>query len=383
MNIYLKTLLISLPMLTSLFWLAFYVLKIASTHLLNKSNKQLILIFYFATFILYLCHFIYFSGIESALFETIYTIVNLLVYPLFYLYLCNLTSKKLKTNEYLGLFLPSIVILVVYPICLLIESETIKSVFYILARICFFLQVVCVWIIGNKHIHHYLKLLDNYYSDDRSYQFRAFSWLLHLFGSIAIVSSILNFIGKEWFVNNELIFIPAIIMAIMLYALGYVSNTIDIYSNLEHENLNLDIAFPTQTKHDSTNDDINKQQGIDNIESIKLSLSQKLIEIMDSDKPYLNPNLTIQDLALMLNTNRTYLSVTFRDEFGVSFSTYINQKRVEHAKTILSNPNFETNKEAIINAQTNSGFPSESTFYRLFKQQTGISPLVYRQKHIK
>ena len=56
----------------------------------------------------------------------------------------------------------------------------------------------------------------------------------------------------------------------------------------------------------------------------------------------------------------------------MSFSDYINNLRVEHAKTLLSQ-NTENTK--ILTIATRSGFSSEQSFYRNFNKFTGMKPL--------
>ena len=256
-------------------------------------------------------------------------------------------------------FLPALIILVSYTACFLTEAERVRDIFKVFGRLCFAVQAVCVWVVGSRMIQTYRRRLDDYYSDDRSFALFPINVLLHLFGAIAVFSIILNMIGREWFAGKLLVVVPSVLMSLSLYALGYVVSQFNIPASA-----------------------ILSDDSEQNKEPVRHSLRERFEEIMQEKKPYLSANLTIQDLATMLGTNRTYLSEMFRTEYGMSFSTYINNQRIENAKHILSDPQYETHKEAIIMAQIESGFASDSTFYHLFKKFAGKSPLAYRQEQL-
>lgn len=55
-------------------------------------------------------------------------------------------------------------------------------------------------------------------------------------------------------------------------------------------------------------------------------------------KPYLNPDLSITDLALQLGTNRTYLSTFINNQYGMNFSCYINRRRLKELDCIRRLP---------------------------------------------
>lgn len=68
-------------------------------------------------------------------------------------------------------------------------------------------------------------------------------------------------------------------------------------------------------------------------------LKDKIIKIVDQEQLFLRPNLKIDDLAKCLNTNRNYIYNAINVELGVSFSEFINQKRIDYAvRQINRNP---------------------------------------------
>ena len=104
--------------------------------------------------------------------------------------------------------------------------------------------------------------------------------------------------------------------------------------------------------------------------------AQKLEKCVEKEKLYLNPQLTIMELANCIGTNRTYLSDYLHKQLNTNFYEYINTFRIKEACSILVSDNFE-NLESL--AET-CGFNSLSTFRRAFIKETGKTPLQYREK---
>jgi len=95
---------------------------------------------------------------------------------------------------------------------------------------------------------------------------------------------------------------------------------------------------------------------------------------MTEDRLYLNPKLTISDVATAIGTNRTYLSDYLNKKLSVTFYEYVNRYRVMEACGILVGENNHLLKEVA----EKSGFNSLSTFHRSFLKVMKITPLQYR-----
>lgn len=103
-------------------------------------------------------------------------------------------------------------------------------------------------------------------------------------------------------------------------------------------------------------------------------LQIKLETLNKNDKPFLNPDLTLDDLAALLGTNHTYLSSFINHRFGINFNDYLNSLRVEHACTLLLTQGQQLSMDQVYER---SGFHSRSTFYAAFKKHTGVTPAAY------
>ena len=105
-------------------------------------------------------------------------------------------------------------------------------------------------------------------------------------------------------------------------------------------------------------------------------MAVKLDEYIRREEVYLNPKLSLTDLAIELGTNRSYLSNCLNSELGLTFYDYINSFRLEKAKEILEGPDFEGSIESVAEQ---CGFNSVSTFRRSFQKKYNCTPSCYRK----
>ncbi len=103
----------------------------------------------------------------------------------------------------------------------------------------------------------------------------------------------------------------------------------------------------------------------------------KLEKVIEERKLYLNPNLTVIDLANELNTNRTYVSNYLSQYVGRTFYEYINSLRIIKMSIPLIEQHPEFTFEYVA---TESGFASISTFRRAFIKEMGMTPSQYASK---
>lgn len=95
--------------------------------------------------------------------------------------------------------------------------------------------------------------------------------------------------------------------------------------------------------------------------------------LMEDEKPFLNPDLTIDALAGLLGTNKTTLSRLINDNLGMNFRQLLNSYKVKEAIMIFS----RDNKISMEDLRTASGFKSNSTFTSSFSRFTGCTPGEY------
>lgn len=95
---------------------------------------------------------------------------------------------------------------------------------------------------------------------------------------------------------------------------------------------------------------------------------------MEKEQGFLNPTLTIEEIARMLNTNRTYVSKLVNLYYGMSFRDYLSSKRLEYAKWLMT---YEPDASLDYIA-AKSGFQSSTQFIRKFRETEGITPTLWK-----
>nr|WP_271711528.1 helix-turn-helix domain-containing protein [Marinigracilibium pacificum] len=99
---------------------------------------------------------------------------------------------------------------------------------------------------------------------------------------------------------------------------------------------------------------------------------------MESERPYLDFELTLSKLAHQFNTTEKDLSILINHQIGKHFFDFINDYRVKEAKSILEDS--QKKKVTILEIVYESGFNSKSSFYSAFKKVTGKTPTEYRKE---
>ena len=108
-----------------------------------------------------------------------------------------------------------------------------------------------------------------------------------------------------------------------------------------------------------------------------LRLAERTKKQMEAEKIFLDSDLRLPTLAAQLGISSHQLSQAINEQFGCSFSEWVNRYRVEHACHLLSGPDV-TSKEA----GYQSGFNSLSTFYKVFKETKGMTPSEFRNEQV-
>ncbi len=96
-----------------------------------------------------------------------------------------------------------------------------------------------------------------------------------------------------------------------------------------------------------------------------------------TERNFTNPLLTLEMVAKEININKSYLSRLLNTEMQKSFNDYINELRVEEAKSYLIQPDFKN--YTLLSIGLEAGFNSKTAFNTAFKKFEGITPSEYRK----
>jgi len=106
-------------------------------------------------------------------------------------------------------------------------------------------------------------------------------------------------------------------------------------------------------------------------------IEQKIKEILELEKLFLDENLTLKKLSNSLEISEKKLSMFLNNHMNTKFSDYVNFYRVEAVKEKLKSEEFD--KLTLVAISEECGFNSKASFYRIFKKHTGISPAQYKK----
>ena len=109
-----------------------------------------------------------------------------------------------------------------------------------------------------------------------------------------------------------------------------------------------------------------------------LRIADKLNRVMAQQKLFLQPNLTMPQLASAIPVSPNYLSQTLNCHYRCNFFDYINALRIDYAKNLLTDPS--NTGLSVLDIAMASAFNSRSTFYNAFKQIVGMTPAQYKNQ---
>ena len=317
--------------------------------------------------------------------DTIYCFCNPAVFPLFYIYIEELTLSRPDSWRRIVYLIPSLICFFIVGSLYLMMDVQETSLFvqrhlygneyqslsglawwqgqaHLLVKIVFAVQIPFVLVYGWRRISQYNSLVESNYSNTEGMSLASIRLLLILFVLAAFFSFILNVIGRSRFADNVwLVAIPSMVFSMLMILFGHVG-LIRRFSIVDAED-GYALADDEATEVSAS-------------EVAYEELKDKIIKIVDQEQLFLRPNLKINDLAKRLNTNRNYIYNAINVELGVSFSEFINQKRIEYAvRQINRNP-----KALLADVATAAGYSSVSTFYRNFRQFKQCNPSQYQKE---
>lgn len=201
----------------------------------------------------------------------------------------------------------------------------------------------------------YKKYIKDRYSYETDIDLKWIKIILVFFVCFALADMI--WMMSDSFLAKALTHIVAFIIICLIYYLG--SRQDDIFIRNDNPIGDYESVFAFES-------------GIENVKEEKLeNLKNQIEDYFEKEKPYLNSSLNLNDIAIALNTNRTYLSQVINQEYGMNFYSFVNQYRIKYALSLI-------NKNVTIDyVFEESGFKSKSVFYRQFKEVTGMTPLAY------
>lgn len=113
-------------------------------------------------------------------------------------------------------------------------------------------------------------------------------------------------------------------------------------------------------------------------EQEKSMLKSKLMLLLEVEKVYLQPDLTVDELAEKVGAAPKKISQVINESFGQTFFDLINTNRIEEAKRIMRDSTDP--KLTVLEIMYRSGFNSKSSFNSIFRKKTGLTPGEFKKR---
>lgn len=224
-------------------------------------------------------------------------------------------------------------------------------------------------------VRHRKYVSENYsFSDNISVEWVLVSCVLY---TVGIFVYLILFRNATWL--GEVIYC---LLCILIFT--YLSNSAKKHKIIrmeESEDTKQELPYIEKT---SRKDISKEEQESEMLSYIKGMIEPKLRHCMEEEKIYLDPKLSLKNVAVALGSNTKYLSLYINRCIGCTFNDYINSFRVQESCRILEQMTI-SDRLNMTEVAEKSGFNSVSSFNRYFRTKMGVTPKEYYKecKHQK
>ena len=395
-----------MPAFVILFWLVLFFLDD------NKTKaKRFLTLFLSVALVDYTIHWCYFNHNYKTynILESFWVFTSLSVYPLYFYYIRYLTKDIKIDYRWVWILIPAFALALFSAIIYLLMSPQEIDIFtheilyhnrpqneeystlinlqllrMDIFKIIFTIEVLLATFYGLRYIKQFNKKVMAFYSDVQHREVSNIRCTLLFLLITAIVSSISNIFGKDFFVDNPyLLAIPSIAHSVALFGVSYAGYK-QIFSirELIQDQLPLCDNEPNleEEKDDSTYTIEKQKHDSELLGSLYDELYEQMEHLLKKKQIFRNSDLKLNDLASLLGTNRTYVSRLINNKENSNFCDYINSHRIKYAKQLLSSTQ-KCEQMSLEDIALEAGFSSQSSFYRVFTNIEGTTPAKYRKEN--
>lgn len=299
--------------------------------------------------------------------------------PLFYFYICTMSGQPLGVKKVLLYLFPVIAFmlhaLLVYSLALsrptlMLKDSVANSLLFDTVKnaedAAAVIMATIFWVMGYRRLAQYRQWLYGSQSDSRLHEL---TWLrnllmvtMALIGFLAAVVIADDMLHLHGFVHLQIFYSYLVVVIYYLSFKGYTLHS------LSRPTIAASIPLQPETAISVSGPDT---------EAIK----QSIVQAFEKNRIYLNPELNIKDLAQHTGYPAAAVSATINQSFEQNFRALVNHYRVAEVKRLLMDPPTHL---SLLGIALEAGFNSEASFYRIFRQETGLSPKEYikQQKNL-
>jgi len=369
----LRIIFLTAPIFVCLFW----VIILADNPKSHSVPRSFFAKFMYLPLIIYFCHFLFhapFPNTFAYFFNILNTYTSLFIFPAYYVYFRLLTvDEEFSWKVHRKFFIPAIIISTIYAVAVLIaprmeyktwlyNQNAYNTSYYVqllkttatFVKVTYLIQVIVVLTSNFLLIKKYKDRAEQFYSDILDGKYNYAKRLNVSFLLISIPAFVFTALGRYILTKGDYFILTGWpIFAVMLFIIGY---------------LGFKLKPINPTYEVSTN--VDDQPQLSEITSAAQQIILSKLEVeFKQNKAYLNNQLNIIDVAKIIGTNRTYISLIINQAFSQNFCSYVNGFRVDELKSVYAeNPHY-TNESL---AQC-CGFGSVNSMKRTVEAKTGMS----------
>jgi AraC-like DNA-binding protein len=245
-------------------------------------------------------------------------------------------------------------------------SETVHHPYHISIVVMLFSWVQMLWYLLKSYLLYrdYIRWTPTQFSDTQQVSFSWFrNFLIAIFFSVVmgILMSTSSWVFQLDFWND---WWDELFQAGMIYYLGIAAWAQTVPGPMRYLPALSETEAPENQQTEAKSE---------KYEEAELEIwKQRIGTLMDEEKLWLHPELTITDLAKRLQTNASILSGVINTAFGKNFNDYVNTFRVGAVQDMIREG--KSDQLSLLGIAMECGFNSKSTFNRAFKKVTGSAP---------
>lgn len=302
--------------------------------------------------------------------------VNLLSAPLFYLFVCSVLYRDFRLRwRDLWHLLPFVLMGLLFTPRFYAVSEAVRKEYFhtyfshwepYAAMVLSHLQAIFYLTATFLVLARYRKVLRENYSDASAVRHR-WLWQTNVLLCVLFAFSLFKNVFKRLVGDYDLVTLVRIGMVTLLLGfLCWLLLKIMLQPRLFRGIASTDEPLPAANQQGAAAGAKNGPR------------TARLRRHMATERPYLDPALTVKDLATQLAWPERELSVLINQELGRHFFDFVNDYRIDRAKELLRDP--ANARMTVLEILYAVGFNSKSSFNVAFKNRTGLTPTQYRKQ---
>lgn len=327
----------------------------------NKSDLFLAVIVFFYSINLVHPHLdLLLSGIWKFNYYRLFEPNQFLILPLFFIYIRNYRSDSFKIKFYdLFHLIPFILVIFISysEPSRNLENITVFPLMSLFFWIAMMLQAVIYLFYCNRMIKDIHRDLEQNFSNLKGFRLTWLIWLLRFF----IIICILYFIPIIFLVHSGNTHLIRAVVSLIVSAAIWIFGIRLVFFVQRR-------SIPEPVKN------YDAQRSISEYD-VKI-IAEALSVLMEKDKMYTSPELSLDDLVKKTGYSRNDISWYINNRLSKNFYQYINEYRVQEVIRLMQDPKYSHYK--IISIAFDAGFNSKPAFNKIFKQITGKTPSEFR-----